>query len=36
MAKRGKQYRAMAAHIDRTQNYSAAQAVELLKKSQVC
>jgi large subunit ribosomal protein L1 len=32
MAKRGKQYRAMAAHIDRTQNYSAAQAVELLKK----
>ena len=32
MAKRGKQYRAMMAQIDRTQNYSAAQAVELLKK----
>ena len=32
MAKRGKQYRAMVAQIDRTQNYSATQAVELLKK----
>ena len=32
MAKRGKKYRAMLAQVDRTQSYSADQAIDLLKK----
>jgi large subunit ribosomal protein L1 len=32
MAKRGKQHRSMVAQIDKTRNYSAVEAIELLKK----